>query len=53
MNIILDTVEKEILKELMRRGVVTGKRYTDEKAYVKEVLRRLYLNLWHRETIKY
>jgi len=45
MNITLDTVEKEMLKELMKRGVVTGKKFTDGKAYVKEVIRRLYLNL--------
>jgi len=45
MNSILNTVEMEMLKELMKRGAITNKRYTDSKAYIKEVVRRLYMNL--------
>ena len=45
MNIVLDVVEKEMLKELMKRGVITGKKFTDGKSYIREVIRRLYLNL--------
>ena len=45
MNSILNTVEMEMLKELMKRGAITGKSYTNSKEYIKEVVRRLYLNL--------
>jgi|TARA_B100000073_G_scaffold307150_1_gene277252 hypothetical protein len=45
MNSILDKVEQQMLKELMSRGTITGKKYTDQKKYIKEVIRRLYLNL--------
>ena len=45
MNSILDSVELAMLAELMKRGAVTGKKYTDGKRYIKEVIRRLYLNL--------
>jgi len=44
-NITLDKVEQEMLKELMKNGAVVGRRYTDAKAFVKELIRRLYLNL--------
>ena len=46
MNGILDRVEQSMLKELMSKGAVTGKKYTDQKKYMKELIRRLYLNLW-------
>ena len=46
MNGILDRVEQSMLKELMSRGAVTGKKFTDQKKYMKELIRRLYLNLW-------
>jgi hypothetical protein len=45
MNITLDKVEQEMVKELMRRGAITGKSYTNAKDYIKEVVRRLYMNL--------
>ena len=45
MDSILDKVEQQMLKELMSRGAITGKKYTDQKKYIKEVIRRLYLNL--------
>lgn len=45
MNSIFDKVEMEMLKELMKRGAVTSKKYNDPKAYIKEVVRRLYINL--------
>ena len=45
MNGILDRVEQSMLKELMSRGAVTCKKFTDQKKYMKELIRRLYLNL--------
>jgi hypothetical protein len=42
---IFDAVETKMLEELARRGAIVGKKYTDKKAYLKEVIRRLYLNL--------
>ena len=45
MNGIFDSVELKMLEELAKKGVVTNKRYTDKKKYLKELVRRLYLNL--------
>ena len=45
MNGILDRVEISMLKELMSRGAVTGKKFTDQKKYIKELIRKLYLNI--------
>lgn len=45
MNGIFDSVEMKMLEELSSRGTVTGKKYSDKKKYLKELVRRLYLNL--------
>ena len=45
MNGLFDAVEMKMLDELMRRGAVTGKKFSDRKKYMKELVRRLYLNL--------
>lgn len=45
MNGILDTVEMKMLEELMKNKVVLGKRYTDKKKYLKDLIRQLYLSL--------
>ena len=45
MNGIFDSVEMKMLEELSKRGAVVGKKYSDKKKYLKEVVRRLYLNL--------
>ena len=46
MNGIFDLVEMKMLEELSKRGAVVGKKYSDKKKYLKELVRRLYLNLW-------
>ena len=45
MNNIFDSVELKMLEELSRKGAVTNKRFSDKKKYLKELIRRLYLNL--------
>jgi hypothetical protein len=45
MNGILDSVELKMLEELMKRGAVVGKKHSDKKKYLKELVRRLYMNL--------
>ena len=45
MNGIFDSVEMKMLEELSKRGAVAGKKYSDKKKYLKELVRRLYLNL--------
>jgi len=45
MNNIFDQVELKMLEELSKKGAVTGKKYSDKKKYIKELIRRLYLNL--------
>jgi len=45
MNSIFDKIELAMIDALMKKGVVTDKKYTDKKKYIKEVVRRLYLNL--------
>ena len=45
MNGIFDSVELKMLEELAKRGSVTNKRSGDKKKYLKELIRRLYLNL--------
>lgn len=45
MNSIFDKAEMMMIEELMRKGAVTRKRYTDKKKYIKEIVRRLYLEL--------
>ncbi len=45
MNSIFDKIELAMIDDLMKRGAITGKRYSDKKKYIKEVIRRLYLNL--------
>ena len=45
MNGIFDQVELKMLEELSKRGAVVGKKHTDKKKYLKELIRRLYLNL--------
>jgi hypothetical protein len=45
MNGILGQVEQSMLKVLMSKGYVTGKKYTDQKKYINDLIRKLYLNL--------
>ncbi len=45
MNGIFDSVEIKMLDELSKRGAVVGKKYSDKKKYLKELIRRLYLKL--------
>ena len=45
MNQIFDQVELKMLEELSKKGLVTGKRTSDKKKYLKELIRHLYLNL--------
>ena len=45
MNGIFDSVELKMLEELAKKGSVINKKYTDKKKYLKELIRRLYLNL--------
>jgi hypothetical protein len=45
MNQIFDQVELKMVDELSKKGSVTGKRTTDKKKYLKELIRHLYLNL--------
>ncbi len=45
MNGIFDSIEIKILEELSKRGAVIGKKYSDKKKYLKELVHRLYLNL--------
>ena len=45
MNGIFDAVEIKMLEELTKRGAFVGKKYSDKKKYLKELVRRLYLNL--------
>ena len=45
MNGIFDSVELKMLEELAKKGAVTNKRMNDKKKYLKELIRRLYLNL--------
>ena len=44
MNGIFDTVEMKMVEELARKGSVVGKKYSDKRKYLKELIRRLYLN---------
>ena len=46
MNGIFDSVEMNMLEELSKKGAVVGRKYSDKKKYLKELIRRLYLNLW-------
>jgi len=34
-----------MLEQLSKKGAVLGKKYSDKKKYLKELIRRLYLNL--------
>ena len=45
MNGIFDSVEMKMIDELSKRGAVVGKKCSDKKKYLKELVRRLYLNL--------
>ena len=45
MNGIFDQVETKMLEELSKRGAVVGKKHSDKKKYLKELIRKLYLNL--------
>ena len=45
MNGIFDSVEMKMLEELTKKGAVVGRKYSDKKKYLKELIRRLYLNL--------
>ena len=44
MNGIFDAVETKMLEELARRGSVVGKKHSDKKQYLKQLIRTLYLN---------
>ena len=50
MNSIFDSVELKMIEELAKRGSITNKRYSDKKKYLKDLIRRLYLNLWMKNT---
>ena len=45
MNGIFDSVEMKMIDDLSRRCAVVGKKYSDKKKYLKELVRRLYLSL--------
>ena len=45
MNGIFDSVELKMLEEMGKKGLITGKKFSDKKKYLKELVRRLYLNL--------
>lgn len=45
MTNMLDPVELRMIDELMKKGVVTVKKFSDRKKYLKELIRRLYLNM--------
>ena len=45
MNGVFDSVEMQMLEELAKRGAITNKKFSDKKKYLKELVRRLYLNL--------
>ena len=45
MQYQLDPVEEKMLEELMKKGIVVGKKMTDKKKYLKETIRRMYMNL--------
>ena len=45
MNGIFDSVELKMLEEMAKKGAFTNKRFSDKKSYLKELVRRLYLNL--------
>ena len=45
MNGLFDSVEMKMLEELSKRGAVVGKKYSEKKKYLKELVRRLYMNL--------
>lgn len=45
MNGLFDSVEMKMLEELAKKGAITNKRFNDKKKYLKELVRRLYLNL--------
>jgi len=45
MNSLFDKAELVMLDEMMKKGVVTGKRYTNKKKYIRDLVRHLYLNL--------
>ena len=44
MNGIFDAVEMKMLEELSKKGTVVGKKYSDKRKYLKELVRRLYMN---------
>ncbi len=46
MNSIFDKIEIAMIDALMKKGIITDKKYSDKKKYIKEVVRRLYLNMW-------
>ena len=43
MNGIFDSVEMKMLEELSKRGAVVGKKYSDKKKYLKELIRTIYI----------
>lgn len=45
MNGVFDAVELKMLEELAKKGAITNKRFSDKRKYLKELVRRLYLNL--------
>tara|TARA_R100000084_G_scaffold91189_1_gene45117 strand:+ start:26 stop:163 length:138 start_codon:yes stop_codon:yes gene_type:complete len=45
MNSIFDKIEIAMIDALMKKGIITDKKYSDKKKYIKEVVRRLYLNM--------
>ena len=43
MNGIFDGVEIKMLEELAKRGALVGKKYSDKKKYLKELIRTIYI----------
>jgi len=45
MNGIFNPVEMKMLEELMKQGVLVGKRHQDKKKYLKELVNKLYMSM--------
>lgn len=45
MNGIFDSVELKMIETLAKKGAFVGKKYSDKKKYLKDLIRQLYLSL--------
>lgn len=45
MNYQFSSVEDKMVEEMMRKGVITGKRGSDKKKYLKELIQKLYMTM--------